>query len=133
MNDDLSVDEALSEIVSLSGRIDALPPGNRHRVGLEHRRDQLRAAAREASDASRSDAILRHELDSLQQRLAQIDERPIGKGWAEKGNYGWVNDPSAYSRRINRELEDQDAVERTAIISRIQELKKLLGSSGGAE
>ena len=127
MNDDLSVDEALAEIVSLSGQIDALAPDDRRRATLEHQRDQLRAAAREAADASRSNAGLRHELESLRRRLSSIDERPIGKGWAEKGNYGWVNDPSAYSTEINRAIEGQDAEERALIVTRIAELEAALG------
>ena len=127
MSNDLSVDEALAEIVSLSGQIDALAPDDRRRATLEHQRDQLRAAAREAADASRSNAGLRHELESLRRRLSSIDERPIGKGWAEKGNYGWVNDPSAYSTEINRAIEGQDAEERALIVTRIAELEAALG------
>lgn len=126
MSDDFTVDEALSMIVSLSNEIDALPPDDRRRAPLEHRRDQLRAATREAADASRSETALRHELDGLFSRLAEIDGRPIGKGWAEKGHYRWVNDPSAYAGQINAMLDEQDAAERAKIISRIKELEQLL-------
>ncbi|MEN8234631.1 MAG: hypothetical protein ABFR89_06875 [Actinomycetota bacterium] len=126
MSDDLSVDEALSTIRTLSDEIESLPPDDRRRATLEHRRDQLRAAARAATDASRSEVSLQHELAGLQQRLARIDERPIGKGWAEKGHYRWVNDPGAYANQINEKLNEQDALERATIIARILELERAL-------
>ncbi|MEN8114063.1 MAG: hypothetical protein ABFS21_06710 [Actinomycetota bacterium] len=126
MSDDLSVDDALSMIMSLSREIDSLAPDDHRRSSLEHRRDQLRVAAQSAADSSRSGVALHHELAGLRTRLSEIDGKPIGKGWAEKGHYRWVNDPSAYANNINAMLDEQDAEERAKIISRIKELEQLL-------
>lgn len=126
MTDDPTLDEALAEVVALSSRIAAKDPEDPARLTLERQRDQLRSAIRSASDASRSDAALHNELGMLRRRLEQIDDRPIGKGWAEKGNYRWVNDPGAYSGRINEMLEAQDAHERAEIVLRVAEIEKAL-------
>jgi hypothetical protein len=126
MSKDLSADEALSQVASLGAQIDRLPPGDPGRAPLEARRERLRHAAREAADRSRSEAALRHELEGLHSRLTAIEERPIGKGWAEKGAHRWVNDPSAHAHRINEMLAEQDESERAAILARIAQLKELL-------
>ena len=126
MTEDLTVDQALAEIIALSARIEALDPDDPKRVTLERQRQSLRTDVREAADASRSEAGLLNELGTLQRRLAQIDDRPIGKGWAEKGHYRWVNDPGAYSNRINDMLDAQDADERSIIVARIAEIEAVL-------
>jgi hypothetical protein len=126
MADDLTVDQALAEIIALSAKIDALEPADPKRIAVERQRDRLRADIREAADESRSEAGLLNELGTLQRRLAQIDDRPIGRGWAEKGHYRWVNDPGAYSSRINETLDAQDADERATIIDRIAEIESVL-------
>ena len=134
MTDDLTVDEALAKIIALSAKIDALEPDDPQRVALERQHHELRTDVRKAADASRSEAGLRNELGTLKRRLAQIDDLPIGKGWAEKGRYRWVNDPGAYSGRINEMLEAHDADEREAIVTRIAEIEEALdGSSRVAE
>lgn len=126
MNDDLTIDEALAEIMGLSARIDAMETDDPERVALERRRHDLRADVQEAADAARSEPVLRNELGTLRRRLTQIDDRPIGKGWAEKGRYRWVNDPGAYSNRINEMLDAEDADEREAIVNRIAEIEAAL-------
>ena len=126
MSDDLTLDQALAEIVALSAKIEALDPDGPKRVALERQRQSLRVDVREAADASRSGPGLLNELGTLQRRLAQIDDRPIGKGWAEKGHYRWVNDPGAYSNRINEMIDDQDAYERETIVTRIAEIQEAL-------
>ncbi len=126
MSDELTVDEALAGIIALSAKIDALGPDNPKRVDLERQRETLRVDIREAADAARPEPGLLNELGTLQRRLAQIDDRPIGKGWAEKGHYRWVNDPGAYSGRINEMLDAQNADEREAIVTRIAEIEAVL-------
>lgn len=126
MTDDLTIDQALAEIIALSARIDAMNPDDPKLVPLEHQRQNLRIDVREAVDASRSVPGLLNELGTLQRRLAQIDDRPIGRGWAEKGHYRWVNDPGAYSNRINEMLDAQDADERQTVVTRIAEIEAVL-------
>jgi hypothetical protein len=126
MSDELTVDQALAEIIALSARIDASDSDSPKRVTLERQREMLRVDIREAADATRSEPGLRNELGTLQRRLAQIDDRPIGKGWTEKGNYRWVNDPGAYSGKINQMLDAEDAYERAEIVTRIAEIEAAL-------
>jgi len=122
-----SIDDLLAELVDLSGRLggDDLTPAERSR--LEDRRSRLRELARRVDDASRSRAVLENELGTLRRRLAEIDDRPIGKGWTEKTNTRWLNDPGAYSSQINRMIDDQDRDERTRIVERIGEIESALG------
>lgn len=126
MTEDLTVDQALAEIIALSSKIEALDPDDPKRGQLERQRQRLRTDVRGAADASRSEAGLLNELGTLQRRLDQIDDRPIGQGWAEKGHYRWVNDPGAYSNRINEMLDAQDADERSTIVARIAEIEAVL-------
>ncbi len=129
MADDQTLDQALAEILSLSARIDALELDEPKRIPLERRRDNLRADVRMAADASRSLPILQNELGALQRRLKQIDERPIDQGWAEKARYRgirWMNDPGAYSNKINDMINSEDAAERAQIVTRIGEIETVL-------
>ena len=129
MTDDLTIDQALAEIMSLSERIDALGPDDPNRVALERQREELRTDVREASDASRSLPGLLNELGALQRRLSQIDARPIDEGWSEKARYRgvrWFNDPGAYSNTINEMLNAEDADERLEIVERIAEIETVL-------
>ncbi|MFV9671667.1 MAG: hypothetical protein ACNYZH_00455 [Acidimicrobiia bacterium] len=126
MTENLTLDQALAKIMALSAQIGGLDSTDPRRAALERERDGLRDDVREAADESRSVPGLQNELGTLQRRLAQIDDRPIDKGWAEKGHYRWVNDPGAYSNRINEMLDAQDADERESIITRIAEIEEVL-------
>ncbi len=126
MTDDLTIDQALAEIIALSAKIQALNPDDPKRVALVSQREDLRIDVREAADASRSEPGLLNEFGTLQRRLAQIDDRPIGRGWAEKGHYRWMNDPGAYSNRINEMIDAQDADERATIVTRMVEIEAVL-------
>ena len=121
-----SIDDLLAELVDVSDRLagDDLTTGERTR--LENRRTVLRDVARRADDASRSRPVLENELGALRRRLAEIDDRPIGKGWSEKTNTRWLNDPGAYSSQINRMISDQDRDERARIVERIGEIESAL-------
>ena len=121
-----SIDDLLAELVDVSDRLagDDLTTGERTR--LENRRTVLRDVARRADDASRSRPVLENELGTLRRRLAEIDDRPIGKGWSEKTNTRWLNDPGAYSSQINRMISDQDRDERARIVERIGEIESAL-------
>ncbi|MEA2024003.1 MAG: hypothetical protein U9N79_06890 [Actinomycetota bacterium] len=136
MTDDLTVDQALEKIIALSASINALEPDNPQRAALERQRDELREDIQSAADASRSVPGLLNELGTLRQRLARIDDRPINEGWAEKARnrwVRWVNDPGAYSNRINEMLDTKDADERAAIVARIAEIEDVLEKSRPVE
>ena len=127
MDDPTTIDELLAEITDISRRLDDDPsPADRKR--LEQRRTHLRTLARRADDAARSDAVLLNELGTLQRRRNQIDERPIAKGWTEKADIRWFNDPGAYSSQINRMIDGQDEDERASIVARISEIEAVLAS-----
>jgi len=129
MAEELTIDQALAEIMTLSAKIEALDPGDPKREALEQQRDDLRADARRADDTSRSLPVLLNELGALQRRLEQIDSRPIHEGWSEKARdrgVRWLNDPGAYSNKINEMLNSEDADERAAIVTRIGEIEAVL-------
>jgi len=128
MKDPATVDELLAEIVAITEELENPALGNAERTALEARREALRDAAQQAGDAARPEAGLRNELGTLTKRLAEIDARPIGKGWTEKTSYRWFNDPGAYSSQINRVLTEQDEDERSHIVSRIGQIEAILRS-----
>ncbi len=128
MEEPATIDELLTEIVKLTAGIEAADPGSTERERLEERRDSLRTLARTARDNARSDADLENELGTLLRRLAHIDDRPIDKGWTEKTNYRWFNDPGAYSSQINRKINEQDEDERADIVKRIAEIEAVLSA-----
>jgi hypothetical protein len=84
MTDDVTVDQALAEIIALSAKIESLDSDNPERIALERQREGPRIDVREAADASRSVRGLLNELGTLQRRLTQIDDRPIGRGWQRR-------------------------------------------------
>jgi len=126
MQDPTTLDELLAEIMGITARIEDASTRADEREQLEDRREELRRAARRAGDRARSEAGLRNELGTLTNRLTEIRERPIGKGWTEKTSYRWFNDPGAYSSQINRLIEDQDEDESEAISARIADIKAVL-------
>lgn len=129
IDEQLSIDEALEELRTISTELDRLPDGDARRASLLARRDRLRDAARHAADDTRDPAVLEWELDHLRRRLSELDGERIQKAWPEKGNYRWINDPSAYSRGINREIDDKTQEERAFLESRITQLEASLAEA----
>lgn len=115
--------------MDINSRLERLATDDPARRPLESRKEELQAAARLAADRARDPAALERELDQLRGRLDEIDERPIGRSWAQSGNYRWINDPGAYSNVINRKIVAGDAGEREAITERIDELETALQES----
>lgn len=122
----LSTDEALAAMRDAERDLASLPPNHPDRPRLEAKRAELQAAARRATDLGRAPGAIRAELAHLKRRLAEIDGELIGKSWAEKGRYGWINDPGAYAHGINRELRRANADTRDEIVIRIAELRDVL-------
>jgi hypothetical protein len=125
----LSVDEALAEIASIIDRLDSMGSSDPARPRLVARRDELRKAARDAAVASRSDDTLRYERDQAQRRVDELDKRLIKPGWSERQPTKWINDPGAYSARINEMLREQDATERAELERRIADITRQLEQS----
>ena len=121
------IDANLAEILRLSRRIDTMPPGP-DRTALETEREERRKRARRLADATRSTANLKAELTSVEEQLAGLGEAPIKPALNE--SYKLVTDPSAYRRRINQQIEDNDAERRAALELRRRELREALGGAG---
>ncbi len=117
------IDANLAEIMSLSRRIDALPEGET-RAALEEERDRRRERARRLTDVTRSEVNLKAELAGVEEQLATLGEVPIKPALNE--SYKLVTDPSAYRRRINRQIEDNEADRRAALEIRRSELRAAL-------
>ena len=102
-----AIDALLGEIRALSDRIDQLEEGPQ-RLAFEDEREQLRAAARVMADSSRLDSNLEAELAAVEQQLAAIEDVAIKPAWQER--FRFINDPSAYRRRINESLDTNEAI-----------------------
>lgn len=124
-----SVEEALTEITVIVDRLNALGPGDPGRERLIARRDELRKTARDASNASRSEDILRYERDQAQRRLTEIEIRATERTRAEKRTFKWINDPGSEANRINQMLREQDEEEHDQLVIRIHDIEIQLGES----
>ena len=91
------------------------------------------ASRSEASVASRSDDILRYERDQARRRIAELDSTPVKKSWVEKRNFRWINDPGAYSNRINQMIAEQNATEREQLERQIVEIDAKLHDTGDSQ
>ena len=113
------IDDLLASIRSLSDRIAQLDDGS-ERADLEEQRQQLRSEALLLADSSRSELNLEAELAAVEQQLAAMDSREIKPAWQEQ--FRFINDPSAYRRRINESLEANEAAHRDDLMRRRSEL-----------
>ena len=127
----LTIDQALAELRQIAAALETLEPGDPSRIALESRREELRIAARRASDGARNPLALERELASLEARLAELEKEKIKPSWIEHRN--WVNDPSAYAGRINELLETATELDRQPIETRIAELREQLFGESPSE
>lgn len=67
----------------------------------------------------------------LEARLREIDDKYVGKGYAEKHLTKGFSDPGAYSVIINRNIEEEHAAEVEKIKANLVELRSFspLGDS----
>ena len=117
------IDRTLRELQGLREQIDATPPGP-ERDQLELRREELHARARVAGDATRPVAHLRAELANVEEQLAGLDTDLIKPALNE--SYKLVTDPSAYRRRINESIQENEAEHRSELEKRREELRAAL-------
>lgn len=116
----------MTELRAIAAALNELPDGDPGRERLLKRRDRIHDAARSTADGTRDPAILAYELVHLRRRLAELDGERIGESWPERGNRHWINDPSAYARGINRELDAKTEEERAFLEERIAQLEASL-------
>ncbi|MCP3975474.1 MAG: hypothetical protein GY720_13400 [bacterium] len=118
-----AIDATFAEIRRLSDLI-ASAPSDAAREALEQKREALRKQAHALADATKSVPQLEAELANVVARLAAMDETQIKPAWVE--GHKWINDPSAYRRRINESIEDNDAPQRDQLETRRNELRAAL-------
>ena len=117
------IDALLARIRALSDQIALLGEGM-ERSELEERRDQLRAEARLLADSSRLESNLEAELAAVEEQLATLEDAAIKPAWQER--FRFINDPSAYRRRINESLDANEAANREDLERRHGELLEAL-------
>jgi len=124
------IEANLAEVQRLTERIDALPEGPQ-RAALEEEREKRRRRARRMSDATRSARHLEAELANIEQQLAGLDDVAIKPALNE--SYKLVTDPSAYRRRINQRIAENEATRRQALEVRRGEILAALVGRGVEE
>jgi hypothetical protein len=124
------IDELLTTISALSDRIEALGVDDPERADLEGRRDDLRLRARSLADARRHPASIAAEIEMLENRLLEIDQLFITKGYSEKHLHHTIQDPGAYSHTINRLLKAEHEEEITEIRQRLDHLRSIEPTTG---
>lgn len=116
---EFEIDVALAQIQQLRELIDATPPGP-ERDALESQRDELRAKARLATDATRPATHLRAELANVEAQLAAMESEAIKPALNE--HYKVITDPAAYRLRINESLAANSEPRRAELELRRREL-----------
>ena len=129
----LTPDEALSELREIRAKLDALPEDDAASAPLLRRRDELRQAAAIAADLSRNPEYLRHDLEKLEVRLAELDAQPIAPKLSDhpRRTRYMLNNPFVYASKINEQIESSSESERESIERRIAELKGRLAQLDG--
>lgn len=99
---------------------------------VEARTEELRTAARVASQDGREVDAIRRELEHLERRLAALSAERINPGLVDHPrNKRWsINDPGAYARVINEKLDQATESNRASVIERIAALQKRLERAG---
>ncbi|MFV1971394.1 MAG: hypothetical protein ACC683_10380, partial [Acidimicrobiia bacterium] len=103
------IDELFSHIRAISESLDALSEGDPTRVDLIAQRDRLRVEARRLGNATRHPRSVEAQISMLENRLDEIRDKFVGKGYAEKYLTKGFSDPGAYSATINRKIEEEHA------------------------
>jgi len=75
------------------------------------------------SNASRHPKSVEAQISMLEARLTEIEDKYVGKGYAEKHLTMGFSDPGAYSVIINRNIEKDHAAEVERIESELDELR----------
>lgn len=116
-------DAILTEVKELSERVAAENLTSKERKRLEQRREELRTSARDHALSSRHPDAVRRQIEALEQRHAQIMNQLIKPGSPEKHLGKTIQDPAAYRRNINAELEKRWGPELDEIERQLTELR----------
>ena len=123
------IDDLFTQITVLSTRIAALDESDPTRASLGRERALLRDRAVSIADAGRHPVSVRLEIESIEDRLAQIERMKITEGYQQKRGGKNIQDPGAYSANINRLLSKQHEEEIEQLTARLARLRSLLDDS----
>ncbi len=116
-------DAILAEVRRLSHRLESEDLTTKQRTQLEERRDELRATARQHALTTRHPEAVDRQIEALEQRHAKIMDQLIKPGSPEKHLGKTIQDPAAYRRNINAELEKRWGPELDEIERQLTELR----------
>lgn len=119
------VDDIFAQIRSLAEQLDRLPPTDPNRARLEADRDQLRQRASVLADSGRHPSSVERQIEALESRQAEIEQMFIKQGYSERSTTKKIQDPSAYSRNINRLLHDEYGAELSSIKEQLDRLRRI--------
>ena len=119
------IDELLTEILSISTQLRSLEPDSAEAIRLDERKEELRDLAKQTADAGRHPESVATQIESLEQRLAQINGMLITQGFAERRQGKVIQDPGAYSHNINKAIEADHAAEVDSINKQLARLKAI--------
>ncbi|MCL1594553.1 MAG: hypothetical protein M3132_09400 [Actinomycetia bacterium] len=117
-----SIDDLYARIVRISSDLHSLPDDHPNRLKLENERDTLRIQAADIAAAGRHPVSVEREIESIKQRLEEIERLQITEGYSERRGGKNLQDPGAYSANINSLLSEQHATEVAQLTERLTQL-----------
>ncbi len=124
-----SIDDLYARILRISSDLHSLPNDHPNRAKLEKERDALRGEAATIAASGRHPVSVEREIESIKQRLEEIDRLQITEGYSERRGGKNLQDPGAYSATINRLLDEQHASEIAHLTERLAYLERLQGAT----
>lgn len=121
--------DLFAELQEITAQLEVLPVGDPQRLGLEQRREELRAAARSLL-LSHDPAALRAELQHLERRKAALETEKVQIPKWQQHTGGKLTDPEAAGSRINERLDEANAHDVVSIERRIDEIEEALSRDG---
>jgi hypothetical protein len=118
------IDELLGELRAINTRIEDPSATDAERSKLKARKKVIRAQAKKLSLVGRHPASIDLQIASLERRRQEIEALFIKKGWSEKRLGRTIQDPSAYSHNINKELADKYGTELAHIDEQLSVLRQ---------
>jgi hypothetical protein len=120
-------DETLRELRQITDELATATEDDPRRPDLLERREELRRLARAGHLAMTDPAGLQRELDHLRKRLSALERERVQIPKWQKQAGGYLTDPEAAGRDINRKLDKINAPERAVLEQRIAEIESALG------
>jgi len=120
-------DDTLRELQQITDELATAADDDPRRQDLLERREELRRLARAGHLAMADPAGLERELNHLRKRLATLERERVQIPKWQKQAGGYLTDPEAAGREINRKLDQINAPERATLEQRIAEIESTLG------